>query len=206
MDFFSELKFYMENVSRETCEKLELYNLLLNKWNKSYNLVNKETLQKSLTRHFLDSLQLMTIIDTQCSILDIGSGAGFPGMVLAIAGCQNVSLVESNKKKCQFLSEVARQTETKVTILPQRVEEIFTPFQQVTARAFSSLTNLMAIVKNVSRETSSVGCFLKGETVDEEIEEAFKEKWLFSYEKISSFTHPNSFIIKVWDVKRNEIS
>jgi 16S rRNA (guanine527-N7)-methyltransferase len=206
MNFFNEISLYIENVSRETCEKLEIYNLLLNKWNASYNLVNKNTLRESFSRHFLDSLQLLKIIDGQSTTLDIGSGAGFPGMVLAIVGCKNISLVETNRKKCQFLNEVARQTNTTVNILCQRVEEISGVYEQIIARAFSSLTNLLIIIKNVSRETKIIGYFLKGETLEEEIEEAFKKQWSFSYQKIPSLTRSSSFIVKIWDVEKNEIS
>lgn len=206
MNFFKEINLYTENVSRETCEKLEVYNHLLKKWNSSYNLVNKRTLQESLDRHFLDSLQLLKIINNQSSTLDIGSGAGFPGMVLAIAGCTNMTLVESNKKKCEFLNEVARQTNTKVNILCKRAEETSNKYEQIISRAFSNLTTLLDFMKNVSRETNVVGYFLKGESIDEEIEEAVAKSWSFSYHKITSITRSTSFIIKIWDIEKNEIS
>jgi len=104
------------------------------------------------------------------SILDIGSGAGFPGMILALCGFKNVVLCDSNHKKCLFLEELARELHINVTILNDRVENVSHKYDVVTSRAFSDLRNLVKIFNFVSRETKSIGLFLKGKKVFHEIE------------------------------------
>lgn len=190
------------NVPRETIKKLELYDQLLKKWNNAYNLVDQGTLLESISRHFLDSMQLYNLIDLEKSLIDLGSGAGFPGMVLAIMGATQVTLVESNRKKCLFLNEVSRQTSTMVEILNYRLETIQDKFHQITARAFTNLAELLLIMQNVSRETGGVGFFLKGETWQQEIESSLQQGWRFSYEAIPSTTQEKGAIIKVWDVRK----
>ena len=92
------------DVSRETLERLQVYNMLLHKWQRAINLVSRQSLDDSWRRHFLDSGQLFRLLPGEAnSMLDIGSGAGFPGMVLAIMGARNVELVESDERKCLFL-------------------------------------------------------------------------------------------------------
>ena len=189
-------------VSRETIQRLELYDSLLKKWNAAYNLVETGTLDDSIHRHFLDSMQLYKLVDCAKSLIDLGSGAGFPGMVLAILGVSNTTLVESNRKKCLFMQEVSRQTSTSVQILNQRVEQITEKYDQVTSRAFASLSQLLEIFKNVSRETNSSGYFLKGERWEEEIELCEDEGWIFSYQATPSLTQERAAIIKVWDVNK----
>ncbi len=189
-------------VSRETIQRLELYDSILKKWNAAYNLVETGTLDDSIHRHFLDSMQLYKLVDCAKSLIDLGSGAGFPGMVLAILGVSNTTLVESNRKKCLFMQEVSRQTSTSVQILNQRVEQITEKYDQVTARAFASLSQLLEIFKNVSRETNSSGYFLKGERWEEEIEVCEDEGWIFSYQATPSLTQERAAIIKVWDVNK----
>lgn len=194
------------DVSRETINKLEIYYTLLKKWNSAYNLVENESLQKAINRHYLDSIQLYKLIDPNKSLVDVGAGAGFPGMVIAILGASKVTLVESNRKKCLFMNEVARLTSTSVNILNSRIEQISDNYEQVTARAFSSLLNLLLIIKNVSRETNAVGYFLKGESWQEEIKLCERKGWEFSYNMTSSLTHEKAAIIKIWDIKNNEAS
>src|SRR5438477_2029453 len=92
-----------EYVSRETVLKYELYLRELMQWNKALSLVQTSTIPEFWTRHILDSLQIMNLICVDSYVIDIGSGAGFPGLALAIAGITNITLCESNKKKCLFL-------------------------------------------------------------------------------------------------------
>ncbi len=188
-------------VSRETGEKLELYEVLLRKWSGAYNLVQKDTLPHLVQRHFIDSLQLVPLIRQEQSLLDVGTGAGFPGMILAISGGKDITLVEKNKKKCLFLEEVARQTSTPVKILNQKWENVEGTYQQVTARAFANLSTLLGLLKVVSRETNPVGYFLKGSHWQQELADA-KKVWNFTHEIFPSLTAEGSQIIKVTGIQK----
>lgn len=186
-------------VSRETILNYEIYYNLLNQWNKVISLVQEKTLDDFIVRHIIDSLQIAHLINQQDShIVDIGTGAGFPGLALAIYGYKNITLVESNHKKTIFLNEVSRKTNTSVTILNERAENVSHKFDFILSRACSSLTNLLSLMSNVSRETSS-GIFHKGATFLTEIEEA-KQNWNFDYELVDSITDKNSKIIIVRNV------
>jgi 16S rRNA (guanine527-N7)-methyltransferase len=114
-------------VSRETVAKLDAYVDLLQRWQKIKNLVAPSTLDQIWTRHIADSAQLLPLIGGARTIVDLGSGAGFPGLVIAIAHAdQNdfqVHLVESNTRKASFLREVARVTGAPVTVHAVRIEE-----------------------------------------------------------------------------------
>jgi 16S rRNA (guanine527-N7)-methyltransferase len=94
------------DVSRETINKLEIYYTLLKKWNSAYNLVENESLQKAINRHYLDSIQLYKLIDPNKSLVDVGAGAGFPGMVIAILGASKVHQVKDNLKALDVLPRV----------------------------------------------------------------------------------------------------
>jgi len=186
-------------VSRETISNYEIYYNLLNQWNKAISLVQEKTLDEFLVRHIIDSLQVVNFIENlDSNIVDIGTGAGFPGLVLAIYGYSNIQLVESNLKKTIFLSEVARKTKISVKIVNQRAENLKKNYDFVLSRACSSLSNLLSLMNNVSRETS-IGIFHKGATFLTEIEEA-KENWNFDYELKDSVTDKNSKIIIVRNV------
>lgn len=191
-----EKKFPHLHVSRETYDKFEFYQKQIQKWNKAFSLVQEKTLQEFASRHLCDSLQLIQYIpDQNASIIDIGTGAGFPGMVLAMYGYPQVTLIESNAKKVVFLNELSRQTNTQVNIFNVRAETISEKFDFVASRACSSLTNLLSLMKNVSRETTQ-GIFHKGETHMAEIEEATR-KWNFRYDLHPSMTESKSRIIIV---------
>ena len=110
MDINSYDKFCsFQYVSRETYEKLEIFNETLIKWQKSINLVSNSSLKHIWTRHFLDSAQLYNFTkEINGKILDMGSGAGFPGIILAMMGNENINVVESDQRKCTFMREVGR--------------------------------------------------------------------------------------------------
>ena len=115
----------IENFIDARYEKLELFVTTLLKWNEKINLVAKATEEEIWNRHILDSAQLLKFIpDTKAKIVDLGSGAGFPGLVLAIMGYENVTLIESDNKKSVFLQEAARITGTKVQIINERIENV----------------------------------------------------------------------------------
>ena len=145
------------NVSRETYEKFLIYNNLLTKWQNKMNLIGNSTIRYSMFRHFLDSAQLYKyILKKNGNIIDFGSGAGFPGLVLAIMGLTNVHLVDSNKKKCTFLKEVMLKTNTNITIHNCRIEELeFIYPDYIIARALAPTDKLIEIcVKYMKKNTS----------------------------------------------------
>ncbi|MDR1236214.1 MAG: 16S rRNA (guanine(527)-N(7))-methyltransferase RsmG [Holosporaceae bacterium] len=186
-----------EKVSRETYEKLKLYKDLLLKWQKAVNLVSRETLRDVWNRHILDSLQTASYISGK-KVLDVGSGGGFPGMVLAITGKFSVTCVDSDRKKMLFLSEVARVTDTNVNIITSRIEDVKTgDFDTVCARGFSSLADLIEITSHFAGE----GVFLKGARLQDEIEKA-QSSFCFQYKIHQSETDDRGKIIVVDSIKR----
>lgn len=161
-------------VSRETMQRLETYAGLLQKWNRSINLVSRESLTDLWRRHFLDSAQLLAFLppppqDRPLRILDLGSGAGFPGMVLAMLGAGEVHLVESDRRKCAFLREVARTTGSPVSVRPQRIEHLEgLRADVITARALAPLDRLLDYARPLLLP-EGVCLFLKGRAVEREI-------------------------------------
>ncbi|MDE3060230.1 MAG: 16S rRNA (guanine(527)-N(7))-methyltransferase RsmG [Pseudomonadota bacterium] len=199
-DIFSFLNEHIP-VTRETFDRLSIYYDLLLKWQKRINLVSTATLEDAWRRHFLDSLQLLDLIPDLSSILiDLGSGAGFPGLALAIAGAKNAHLIESDSKKIAFLREVSRATCTDVCIHHQRVESVILPKAEIiTARACASLDELLNLSsKLLSRET--ICLFPKGKKYSKEIEDA-KKHWEFNYRETPSITDSEGIILKLTDIK-----
>lgn len=168
------------NVSRETFDKLKTYEALLHEWQAKFNLVSNSSLEDAWNRHFLDSAQLFQYIPSNAKILlDFGSGAGFPGMVIAIMAAEktpylNVGLIESTTKKTLYLNEVAQQTQTNVNIFNQRIESI-KPIRAdvITSRALASLDELFCYVYKFC-SVKSTCIFPKGKKYLEEIAEAEK--------------------------------
>jgi len=189
-------------VSRETFERLKIYHDLLLKWQSKINLISNDTVSNVWNRHFLDSLQITQYIPNYNNvIMDIGTGAGFPGMVIAICGYNNVHLVESDTKKISFLREVSRVTNTPVFIHHVRIEEVVIDNTQIIlSRACSNLNQLINLAsKNVSRETFFL--FHKGKNYSNEIEDA-KKSWLFDEVIFPSITDPNGVIVKLSNIRR----
>jgi len=205
------------NVSRETSVAFERYETLLKKWQKAVNLVGRGTLKDIRRRHFLDSAQLLPLIPpnpdgTPVRLLDVGSGAGFPGLVLAILAAKEASpgpqlevhLVESNGRKCTFLKEIARTTETPVIVHQSRLEDL-APFAVdiITARGLASLPRLLALIEPFLGQPgcSPLGLFLKGRKVDEELTEARKQ-WNMHVDSIVSVTDPEGVVLRIKDIVR----
>lgn len=173
--------------------------VLLRKWNKQINLVGSREIDCLEERHLKDSVQLFNLIENKSAkIMDLGSGAGFPGLVLSILGCENVILVEANKKKAIFLNEVIRQTQSKAIVLAERLEQLNSEDHKVsiiTSRAFAELDIILEYAKKFLLGDGFC-LLLKGETVDIEIKKAQK-KFQFIYEKIPSKTDCQGCILKV---------
>lgn len=184
-------------VSYGDVDRIEIYSYYLEKWGKSFNLVSRGTLVEFWQRHVIDSLQIIDKIKGK-TVLDVGTGAGFPGMILAMCTDLEVTCVDSDFKKALFLEEVARATGVKnVRILNSRVEAVEGKFDTVTARAFSSLSNLIPLVE----KHSGYGVFLKGKTAEEEIEKA-RKSYFFKCELFDSKTDPNGKIVTIRDVSK----
>ena len=141
---FSRLKKHI-NVSHETLEKLVIYFDLLNVWQKKMNLVSKNSLENAEIRHFLDSAQLYNFCkNLNGNIIDFGTGAGFPGAVLSILGASKIFLVESNKKKCNFLTQLKKETNSNFSIVNSRIENLdFLDPSLIVSRALTSTKNLL---------------------------------------------------------------
>jgi len=190
------------DVSRETLARLKRYAEMLEKWNRRINLVGRGTIEDLWRRHMLDSAQLLPLIPQDAgSLVDLGSGAGFPGLVLAICGVKNVHLIEADRKKCAFLREVARETDTPVTIHNKRIEEIES-FQAdiVTSRALAPLPKLLDMAAPFTKK-HSILLFLKGRSADGELTEAAKE-WNMRVDQIPSQTDPEGMILRLEAISR----
>ncbi len=189
-------------VSRETLARLERYAALLNKWNPTINLVSRTTLPDLWRRHMLDSAQLMPLLRPGTRVLvDLGSGAGFPGMVLAIMGVPEVHLIESDRRKCAFLRAVARETGTTVTIHAARIEDV-PPIaaDAIVSRALADLTELLHLAVKFTCQ-HSILLFLKGRSVDRELTEAAKG-WSMRTEKLPSRTDSDASILRLEAISR----
>jgi 16S rRNA (guanine527-N7)-methyltransferase len=192
------------SVPHETVERLETYAGLLRQWQKAVNLVAPATLDEVWQRHFADSAQLTALAPTARNWLDLGTGAGFPGLVIAImtANHQNrsVHLVESNSRKCAFLQEVARRTGVSVVIHEGRIEDAARggrvgEVDVVTARALAPLDRLLALAEGFFSDRT-VGLFLKGREASREMEGAAGLA-RFSFRQIPSRVHGEGSIIEV---------
>lgn len=184
-------------VSRETLARLETYLALLIKWNRRINLVGRGTLDDPWRRHMLDSAQLFALLPPDARrVADMGSGAGFPGMVLAIMGVPDMHLIEADQRKAAFLREVARVTETAVTIHGKRLDSVPNLMADaVTARALAPLPRLLRYARRLLKP-GGLGLFLKGESLDTELTDA-KSAWYIDYDKVPSATNPESSILVV---------
>ena len=184
-------------VSRETIERLAIYAAQLVRWQKAINLVGPATLAVLWQRHMLDSAQLLRHLpDAPGPVVDLGSGAGFPGLVLAIAGVPDVHLVESDARKSAFLAETARLTDAKVTLHTRRIDAV-APFaaRAVTARALAPLDKLMGLAAPFFGE-ATVGLFHKGRDWRRELTLA-EEAWRMQSRCLASVVDPESVILRV---------
>lgn len=189
-------------VSRETGEKLEAYAALLERWQRHINLVGASTISDIRGRHFADSLQLLPLLprDPDTVIADIGSGAGFPGLVLAIAGYRHVHLIESDQRKCAFLREAARVTGATPVIHAVRAESVVLPPVGVfTSRACGSLLELFNILR-YKQEESTICLFHKGRNYTKELEAV--KGWRYRFTVHPSRISDGSVILELSHIKQ----
>ena len=204
---FSIFKKYV-NVSCETLEKLVIYYELLSFWQKKMNLVSYNSFQDAEIRHFLDSAQLYTYCkNINGNIIDFGSGAGFPGAVLSILGASKVFLVDSNKKKCNFLSTLKKETNSNFNIINSRIESLeFLDPSLIVSRALTSTKNLLLFSvnhmlksKNIKSKKEAIKntpnlLFLKGKSFKNELNE-IPEHLNLRFQTFPSITSAESRIL-----------
>jgi 16S rRNA (guanine527-N7)-methyltransferase len=193
------------DVSRETHQQLEQLLTLVGKWNKSINLVSRGSLAEGWSRHVLDSAQLIHLTDAKAGEwLDIGSGAGFPGMVVAILLAETrpalkVTMVEADRRKATFLSEAARQLGLSTQILCVRIETLaLRQATVVSARAFAPLEKLWVEAKR-HLISGGIGLFLKGQTYQTELDHAQKVG-PFQCDVLASLTQSGSVILRIQEI------
>ncbi|MCR9175005.1 MAG: 16S rRNA (guanine(527)-N(7))-methyltransferase RsmG [Alphaproteobacteria bacterium] len=182
-------------IDAEALARLSAYVDLLIKWQKRINLVAPKTLDEVWRRHILDSAQLLPLMaESPGPVLDLGSGAGFPGLVLAVLGRGDITLVESDRRKAAFLSEAARVTGAQVTVECCRIESL-KPIRAglITARALAPVSKLLEYAKSYSDDSTRY-LFLKGERVEEELTDAQKH-WKMNVTKVPSRSDSRGTIV-----------
>ncbi len=190
-------------IDNQTLERFQAYAELLVKWQARINLVGSATLPDLWRRHFLDSAQLYPLLPPGTRVLvDLGSGAGFPGLVLALLGVPNVHLMESDHRKASFLREAARLTKAPVTLHTTRIEAL-TPFPAdvITSRALAPLPRLLGLGAPFLKKTG-IFLLLKGKNVDLELTDSQKI-WNMAVQRVQSVTNPSGAIVRLERVYRH---
>jgi 16S rRNA (guanine527-N7)-methyltransferase len=194
----------LSGVSRETLARLEAYAEVLIRWSARINLVGANTLDDLWRRHFLDSTQLIVHVPpgTQ-SLIDLGSGAGFPGLVLAISGVSGVELIEADARKCAFLREASRIASAPAVICNARIEAVPPHIVDVvTARGCAPLDRLLVLAQPfIGPDT--VCLFLKGEQAARELTAA-SQAWTMDATCHGSRSDPRGVILCLRRVGRRE--
>jgi 16S rRNA (guanine527-N7)-methyltransferase len=190
-------------VSRETADRLDRFVALLLDWQSRINLIASSTVPVLWTRHIADSLQLLALAPEARRWADLGSGAGFPGLVIACALADSppaqVRLIESNQKKAAFLAEAVRVTGAPAIVHAERsddfIKKLDEPLDIVTARALAPLPRLLTIAYPLLKRGAK-GLFPKGQDVDAELTEAAKY-WSIQASLVPSRTDPRSRVIVI---------
>ncbi len=192
--------FDAEVVSRENNDKLRQYIDLLIKWNKTINLVSSNSIKDIERRHVLDSVQLLNYIAKKdISVLDLGSGAGLPGIVLSICGIKKIVLVESDERKAAFLLQASKISSELIEIRNSRAETLpISSYDIVISRAFTDLSSIFNYCRSI--EVKEKFLLLKGKTYEEEIIQARKH-WLFKVKIHDSITSIDGKILEITNVK-----
>ncbi|MCF8495032.1 MAG: 16S rRNA (guanine(527)-N(7))-methyltransferase RsmG [Alphaproteobacteria bacterium] len=196
----------LTRVSHETMEKLRIYHDLLLKWQKAVNLVSPGTLEDAWGRHFADSAQILDFLPpapTKAVLADLGSGAGFPGLVLALLRPDlEVHLIESDERKGQFLKTVSRETRACTLVHTQRIEAMGADISPdiATARALAPLETLLGYCAPWAEKKPDMAMiFLKGRTAAEEIAMA-RKSWHFDHRLVES-AHGDGYVVVVRNLR-----
>jgi 16S rRNA (guanine527-N7)-methyltransferase len=202
-----DVEFFIKkfNVSRETIEKLNKYRDFLVSSNKLLNLIGKTTENHIFSRHFTDSAQIYDLIEDKSEIIDLGSGAGFPGVILKILMNYNkidgnITLIEKSPKKCKFLQDLIGKLDLTIKIVNLKIENFnLNKISTIVSRAFKNTVDTMDILFKNNDKIESI-ILLKGKTYQQELEDA-KKKYTFDVEKFRSITSDESFILKITNIK-----
>jgi len=202
-----DVEFFIKkfNVSRETIEKLNKYKDFLISSNKLLNLIGKTTENRIFSRHFTDSAQIYDLIKEKSEIIDLGSGAGFPGVILKILIDHNkidgnITLIEKSPKKCKFLQDLSDKLDLNIKIVNLKIENFkLNKISTIVSRAFKNTVDTIDILYKNNDKIESI-ILLKGKTYQQELEDA-KKKYTFDVEKFRSITSDESFILKITNIK-----
>ena len=202
-----DVEFFIKkfNVSRETIEKLKKYKDFLLISNKYLNLIGKTTENQIFTRHFADSAQIYDIIDDKSEIIDLGSGAGFPGVLLRILMDDkkisgNITLIDKSSKKCKFLQDLSDKLSLNLKIANLKIENFkFDKISTVVSRAFKKTIDIIDILLKNNDKIRNI-ILIKGKTYQQELEDA-KKKYTFDVEKFRSITSDESYILKISNIR-----
>jgi len=193
------------NFSRETSYKLKKYERILIEYNKKINLISKSTEKDIFYRHFIDCAQVIDLLNNNQNLIDLGTGAGFPGVVLKIVSNDfsknlNIILIEKSKKKCIFLNFLKRQLEVDINIINKRFENFeINKKHSIITRAFKNIKETIDLTyKNLINIENLI--MLKGKNHNNEIDEAEK-KYMFHVKKYESLTSKESCILKISKIK-----
>jgi 16S rRNA (guanine527-N7)-methyltransferase len=198
----------LSGVSRETLASLKTYVALLQDWNSRHNLVSEASMADVWRRHFWDSAQLAKFVPEKAkSLVDLGSGAGFPGLVLAGLKRDPAKLkfvlYEATAKRCRFLEAAAQELHLPVEIRQARIEDARTePFDVITARACAPLTKLLSYAQRFWGK-GTVALFLKGQNVDAELTQAHKS-WKMELERHPSQSDASGVVLEIRELHRRK--
>tara|TARA_R110000796_G_scaffold27713_4_gene76285 strand:- start:10525 stop:11133 length:609 start_codon:yes stop_codon:yes gene_type:complete len=198
-------RIFDENVSRETSDKLTLFANIVEKWTPKINLISKASVPYIWQRHIEDSIQIYSLVPPVSSWVDLGSGGGFPAIVVALLAQQDgrnskFTLVESDQRKCVFLRTAIRELGLKVEVLNDRIENI-PPLEAnvVSARALAELPLLIGLASR-HMKSDGIAIFPKGKNWKVEDAKA-RKSWAYSNESIPSKTDPSAAILKIKEIK-----
>ncbi len=203
----NDIEFFIKkfNVSRETIKKLNIYNDFLLENNKLLNLIGKTTEKHVFSRHFKDSAQIYNLIEDKSEIIDIGSGAGFPGIIIKILMDNdkikgNVILIDKSPKKCKFLKDLSNKLSTELKIENLKLEDYkLNKISTVVSRAFKKTVDTIDILFKNNEKIRNI-ILIKGKTYQQELDDA-KKKYTFHVEKFRSITSDESYILKICNIK-----
>ena len=193
------------NVSRETFEKLKAFAELVRKWNPKINLVSKDSLNDLWSRHILDSVQIFELVPGPGKWVDLGSGGGFPGIVISILNQEernfDVVMVESDQRKSAFLRTAIRELDLAAKVKTERIEELECLEADVlSARALADLTKLLGFAE-LHLKRGGIALFPKGQSWQREDLEA-RQDWNYDLETVTSKTNSDAAILKIKDIAR----
>ncbi len=189
-------------MSKDVAGRLDTFAAMLLRWNTTVNLVAAGDAPVLRRRHIDDCLQLLPLLPEDAGRgIDLGSGAGFPGLILAIAAGVAFDLIEADHRKAAFLREAARATAARVTVHASRIEDThLPPARLVTARALAPLPRLLALAAP-KLAPGGAALFMKGASVDAELTEAARD-WQMSVERFPGRTDPSAHILRISEIAR----